>query len=82
MRKSRWTVPLIDCLVWYVSMATNYPWNACLAAKCLRLLAPNFSMQQAYVGVKSALENAKCYGNTSYDLLEKEANAALLVLDV
>jgi len=82
MQKSSWTVPLIDCLVWYVSMATNYPWNACLAAKCLRLLAPNVSMQKANVGMNSALENARRYGIASYDLLEKEANAALLVLDV
>jgi len=82
MQKSPWTVTLIDSLVWYVSMATSYPWNACLAAKCLRLLAPNFSTHQANVEIHSALENARCYGNVSYELLEKEANAALLVWDV
>jgi len=82
MQKNHCTGTLIESLVWYVDMAPKYPWNACLAAKCLRLLAPNFSTQQAYVGVYSSLEFAKCYGNVSYDLLEKEANEALLVLGV
>jgi len=61
-------------------MATNYPWNACLATKCLGLLAPNFGTHWANIGVQSALENARNYGNITYQLLEKEAQTTLLVL--
>jgi len=80
MEKSDWAITLIDSLVWYISMASMYPWNACLAAKCLRLLALNFGTAHwanANGGVEYALKNAKNYGNVSYELLEKEAQAAL-----
>jgi len=82
IKESPWTGKLIDILIWYVDMHRKYPWNACLAAKCLRLFASNDSAQQAYHGVYSALEDARCYGNISYDLLEKEAKEAQLVFDM
>jgi len=82
--KNNWAHKLIDSLIWYVGMAKDYPWNACLAARCLRLLAPNFKIQEASDGKLLALdvlENAEKYGKNSYMLLEHEAHEAILVLD-
>jgi len=80
IQTTSWTGKLIDTLVWYVDMHSDYPWNACLAAKCLRLLATTRT-ENAYNGAYSALESARCYGNDKYDLLEKEARAAQVALE-
>jgi len=79
IQNSSWTEKLIETLIWYVDMYSEYPWNACLAAKCLRLLASN-STQHTYNGAYSALESARCYGNDKYNLLEQEAREAQVVI--
>jgi len=79
IQNSPWTEKLIDTLIWYVDEYSEYPWNACLAAKCLRLLASN-STNHTYNGAYSALESARCYGNEKYTLLEQEAREAQVVI--
>lgn len=66
----------IETLVWYVDKAREHPWNACLAVKCLRLLAPYVNAQHYSDGVYSALNDARSYGEIRYNLLEEETTHA------
>jgi len=75
------TASMIQSLIWYVSKAQTCPWNSCLAAKCLRLLASTSSEMKSQIGMEeyAVLKNAEEIGKCSYKLLESEANAALIV---
>jgi len=75
------TVSIIQSLVWYVSKAQTCPWNSCLAAKCLRLLASTSSEVINQIGTKEymALYNAEKIGQCSYELLKNEAKNTLIV---
>lgn len=66
----------IEILTWYVDNARKNPWNACLAARCLRLLASYVNARHYSDGVYSALDDARSYGEIRYNLLEEEARHA------
>jgi len=72
---------MIQSLVWYVRKAQTCPWNSCLAAKCLRLLASTSSEMKSQIGMEeyAVLKKAEEIGKCSYKLLESEANEALIV---
>jgi len=80
IQQNQWTGSVFDSLVWYVTMAKISPWNACLAAKCIRLLIPTFKKDIYQTIATVALKNAEEFGITSYKLLEKETQAALAVM--
>jgi len=84
INQKQYTISIIQSLAWYVSKAHMCPWNSCLAAKCLRLLASTSSEVRSQIGTEAnmLLKNAEEFGKCSYELLEKEANAALLVTSV
>lgn len=82
VQQNQWTTSVIDSLVWYIGMARTSPWNACLAAKCLRLLIPTFHREIHQTIVTVTLKNAEEFGSTSHKLLKTETQAALAVMNV
>jgi len=70
---------LVNYLVGDIKMAGKYPWNACLAAKCLSILManPNSIILNVDEDARNALENARLIGKKAYCSLEKEAIAAI-----
>jgi len=81
VQQNPWTTSVIDSLVWYIDMARTSPWNACLAAKCLRFLIPTFHREIHQTIVTVTLKNAEEFGNTSHKLLKVETQAALVVMN-
>jgi len=69
---------LVQSLLQDVKEARKYPWNACLAAKCLALLATNFIDIKLQVrGDRNAYDvfnDARIYGNASYSYLKQEVD--------
>jgi len=71
-------VSIEKALVWYVSKAFACPWNACLAAKCLRILVPISSQNHKNASnISETLQDAEKVGIASYMLLAEEARAAI-----
>jgi len=72
------TSSIIGAFVWYVSKAFTCPWNACLAAKCLRVLVPISLKNHEYESnISKTLQDAETIGNASYMFLAEEAKAAI-----
>eukprot|EP00555_Chaetoceros_dichaeta_P009169 CAMPEP_0198259044 /NCGR_PEP_ID=MMETSP1447-20131203/8326_1 /TAXON_ID=420782 /ORGANISM="Chaetoceros dichaeta, Strain CCMP1751" /LENGTH=362 /DNA_ID=CAMNT_0043946325 /DNA_START=297 /DNA_END=1385 /DNA_ORIENTATION=+ len=69
---------LVQSLLQDVKEARNYPWNACLAAKCLALLVANFVDIKLQVGgdrnAFNVLNDARIFGNASYSYLKQEVD--------
>jgi len=65
-------------------MAKECPLNASLAAKCLRLLvsASPDAMFMFDTETNVTLENARRFGKLAYSNLEKEAQAALIEINI
>jgi len=69
---------LVQSLLQDVKEARNYPWNACLAAKCLALLVANFVDIKLQLGgdrnASNVLNDARIFGNASYSYLKQEVD--------
>lgn len=73
---------VIKSLQWYLRMAEECPSNSSLASKILRLFVEIDSRLMRDTDTNLALEDAKSFGKQNYPSLEKEAQAALIAMEV
>lgn len=76
---------LLHSLLRDINMAANFPWNACLATKCLSIICVNSTealekVTKCAESVRWALENAKVIGEKCFHSLEVEAKQALQIM--
>jgi len=68
-------------LQWYIDQALTCPWNACLAAKCLRKLMPITVIDEmTKSNICATLQKAEKIGNATYEFLEEEAKSTIALI--
>jgi len=77
---------LLQSLIRDIKMAPKYPWNACLATKCLSQICVNSPQAVSRITevedtVREALVDAKKMGEKCHQSLEQESNIALGIMN-